>query len=179
MGGHGMSRSSQIYRNVATLGYTLAQEGFLVVTGIQSFQNAWTGEATWPKKHRSKKELLIYFSLKGGGPGAMEAGNLGAYMKNRSREELDEALAIISSGRQDPAVTEHEYTNIQPAQNVIQRFGKTAYSPRYLHLEKEKTKLIVVCINALMVFLSLSPSLPPFSIFKSGHTHMEIWPRAF
>jgi predicted Rossmann-fold nucleotide-binding protein len=33
----------------------------------------------------------------GGGPGAMEAANLGAYLADRSREELDEALSLLAA----------------------------------------------------------------------------------
>jgi predicted Rossmann-fold nucleotide-binding protein len=33
----------------------------------------------------------------GGGPGAMEAANLGAYLAGRSREELDEALGVLAA----------------------------------------------------------------------------------
>jgi predicted Rossmann-fold nucleotide-binding protein len=33
----------------------------------------------------------------GGGPGAMEAANLGAYLAGRSREELDEALGMLAA----------------------------------------------------------------------------------
>jgi len=33
----------------------------------------------------------------GGGPGAMEAANLGAYLAGRSREELDEALRLLAA----------------------------------------------------------------------------------
>lgn len=36
----------------------------------------------------------------GGGPGAMEAGNLGAYLAERSDEEVEEALRIISAGNE-------------------------------------------------------------------------------
>lgn len=37
-----------------------------------------------------------YFVVTGGGPGAMEAGNLGAYMSPHSRTDLDDALDILA-----------------------------------------------------------------------------------
>jgi predicted Rossmann-fold nucleotide-binding protein len=50
---------------------------------------------------------LGYVIASGGGPGAMEASNLGAYMFERSVEEVDEALKLLASTC-DPAV-ENEY----------------------------------------------------------------------
>lgn len=96
MGGHGMSRSSDIYCNVTKLAWRLAREGFLMVTG--------------------------------GGPGAMEAANMGAYLKNRPEEEVNEALAIIATGN-GVVPPSKEFTNVQPALSVIERFGPTTYMP--------------------------------------------------
>jgi predicted Rossmann-fold nucleotide-binding protein len=62
----------------------------------------------------------------GGGPGAMEAANLGAYMRDRTDEEVDEALAILRQGNDD---FEHEYMNTAAAHRVIQRFGETSFHP--------------------------------------------------
>lgn len=65
MGGHGLSRQSIEYRQVALLTKRLTEEGFLMISG--------------------------------GGPGAMEATHLGAWMAGRTTDELDEALYILSS----------------------------------------------------------------------------------
>ena len=56
----------------------------------------------------------------GGGPGAMEATNLGAFMYNRSDEEFEEALKIISA---DPSSVEPQFKDVKPAKNVVDRFG--------------------------------------------------------
>lgn len=64
MGGHGLSRLDQAYRQVATLGKRLTEAGFLMISG--------------------------------GGPGAMEATHLGAWMAGRSDVDLQEALQMLA-----------------------------------------------------------------------------------
>jgi len=59
----------------------------------------------------------------------MEAANMGAYLKNRPEEEVHEALTIIAAGN-DVVPPSKEFTNVQPALNVIERFGPTTYMPR-------------------------------------------------
>lgn len=63
MGGHGLPRTHDAYRQIARLSKRLTENGFLMVTG--------------------------------GGPGAMEATHLGAWMAGRTENELDNALDII------------------------------------------------------------------------------------
>lgn len=58
-------RCSPVYKQTVTLGYDLAQAGYLVVTG--------------------------------GGPGLMEAANLGAYLADQPRGAIDEAIGILTS----------------------------------------------------------------------------------
>ena len=64
MGGHGMSRTDKMYREIVLLSKTLTERGALMVTG--------------------------------GGPGAMEATHLGAWMAGRSIGDVDRALEIVS-----------------------------------------------------------------------------------
>ena len=64
MGGHSMPRNDPMYLEVAKIGRTLTQLGYLVTTG--------------------------------GGPGAMEAGHLGAWFATRSEKELADAVSILA-----------------------------------------------------------------------------------
>lgn len=64
MGGHGLLRTEDSYKQIAILSKMLTEKGFLLISG--------------------------------GGPGAMEATHLGAWMADRSREELMEAIEMLS-----------------------------------------------------------------------------------
>lgn len=69
----------------------------------------------------------------GGGPGAMEAGNLGAYLACRSAEDVELALRLIA----EPVVPtsasslslDIEYLNDKPARRVIEHFGPPSNMP--------------------------------------------------
>lgn len=63
MGGHGLTRTDDLYAAIARLGRALTRAGYYVATG--------------------------------GGPGAMEAANLGAWLAGRDDDELDEALMVL------------------------------------------------------------------------------------
>ena len=63
MGGHGLLRNKEAYRQVVMVSKTLAENDCLMVSG--------------------------------GGPGAMEATHLGAWMAGRTEEETDDALTIL------------------------------------------------------------------------------------
>jgi predicted Rossmann-fold nucleotide-binding protein len=53
-----------------------------------------------------------YFVATGGGPGAMEAANLGAYLADQPDDALDEAIALLAA---DVAYTSHTYLELAVA----------------------------------------------------------------
>lgn len=63
MGGHGLQRTEETYRQVVFVSKRLTENGFLMVSG--------------------------------GGPGAMEATHLGAWMAGRSDSETNDALSLL------------------------------------------------------------------------------------
>ena len=65
MGGHGLLRTEEAYRQVVMVSKTLAENGCLMISG--------------------------------GGPGAMEATHLGAWMAGRSEAETDDAIGILKT----------------------------------------------------------------------------------
>lgn len=63
-----------------------------------------------------------FFMLTGGGPGAMEATHLGAWMAGRSRQEVDDALTMLAVA---PSFRDEGW--LASAFGVIQRFPQSRY----------------------------------------------------
>eukprot|EP01105_Mastigella_eilhardi_P021219 TRINITY_DN511_c0_g1_i2.p1 TRINITY_DN511_c0_g1~~TRINITY_DN511_c0_g1_i2.p1 ORF type:complete len:1977 (-),score=536.88 TRINITY_DN511_c0_g1_i2:556-6486(-) len=63
-----------------------------------------------------------YTIISGGGPGAMESANLGAYMHKYGEEELEKAIAMLCVGNEG---FEHEYDNVRVADEVRKTFAST------------------------------------------------------
>lgn len=85
MGGHGLLRTDNQYRQIARVCKRLTEEGFLMITG--------------------------------GGPGAMEATHLGAWMAGRTNQELDDALDMLA---ETPSFKDNSW--VDTAMAVRERF---------------------------------------------------------
>ena len=90
MGGHALSRTDGMYRQIVVLSKRLTELGFLM--------------------------------LSGGGPGAMEAANLGAWLAGRGDDEMEKALRILTSA---PAFSDKGW--LSTAFEVIRRYPQTKY----------------------------------------------------
>lgn len=90
MGGHGLSRTSPMFRQIAQLSSQLTERGYLM--------------------------------LSGGGPGAMEATHLGAWLAGRSEHTLGEALAILARA---PKYADEGW--LETAFEVIDRYPNLGY----------------------------------------------------
>lgn len=65
----------------------------------------------------------------GGGPGAMEAANLGAYLYANSTEEVKEALELIGSSNAESSNREVEFLDREAPRRVLARFGDPSFRP--------------------------------------------------
>lgn len=108
MGGHGLARTDDDYRQIARLSKRLTEDGFLMVTG--------------------------------GGPGAMEATHLGAWMAGRTEEELDDAWRMLHA-----APTFNDGGWLETAWQVHDKYPQTEYRslgvPTWLYGHEPSTPL--------------------------------------
>ncbi|MBR5542284.1 MAG: LOG family protein [Bacteroides sp.] len=90
MGGHGLLRTDNTYRQIVFVSKILTENNCLMVTG--------------------------------GGPGAMEATHLGAWMAGRSEAETDDALAIL---KEVPSFSDKLW--LETALQVIEKYPQEQY----------------------------------------------------
>jgi len=115
MGGHGLTRVDDTYRQVVELGRSLTRSGFHVATG--------------------------------GGPGAMEAANLGAWLASQPDDALDQALSILADAAAFDPVGEW----LDAAVAVRERWPLAADAPTSLgvptwHYGHEPPNMFAACI---------------------------------
>ena len=91
MGGHGLQRHEEAYRQVVLVSKTLTENGCLMVSG--------------------------------GGPGAMEATHLGAWMAGRTESETDDALDIL---KEAPSFKDRLW--LETALQVMQKYPQEQYT---------------------------------------------------
>lgn len=112
-------------RNMHDLGVRLAMEDFLSqykerqVVGIMGGHSLPRTSAIYRQALDVSKKLTEqgYLMISGGGPGAMEATHLGAWMAGRSEEDVDEAIRILSV-----AQTSEDSGWLSSAFEVMKRF---------------------------------------------------------
>ena len=90
MGGHGLLRNEEAYRQVVMVSKTLAENDCLMVSG--------------------------------GGPGAMEATHLGAWMAGRTEEEMDDALTLL---KEAPSYKDSRW--LDTALQVMKKYPQEKY----------------------------------------------------
>lgn len=108
MGGHGLLRTDDVYRQVVLMSKKLTERGFLMVSG--------------------------------GGPGAMEATHLGAWMAGKCDECVDDAIAIMGEA---PSFKDIKW--LQTAYEVVKRYPDPKYCslgvPTWLYGHEPATPL--------------------------------------
>ncbi|MFP6882822.1 MAG: hypothetical protein VCA40_00200 [Roseibacillus sp.] len=94
-------------------------DGIKKVVGIMGGHKTPRTDPYYKKVARIAQELTLagYFIATGGGPGIMEAANLGAFLAEVSEEDLEGALATLSHA---PVYTDEGY--MQCAQEVLDMF---------------------------------------------------------
>ncbi|MBR5611939.1 MAG: hypothetical protein IKW43_02220, partial [Bacteroidaceae bacterium] len=90
MGGHGLLRNEDAYRQVVMVSKTLAENDCLMVSG--------------------------------GGPGAMEATHLGAWMAGRTEEEMDDVLTLL---KEAPSYKDSRW--LDTALQVMKKYPQEKY----------------------------------------------------
>eukprot|EP00211_Chloroparvula_japonica_P003418 CAMPEP_0119142372 /NCGR_PEP_ID=MMETSP1310-20130426/32508_1 /TAXON_ID=464262 /ORGANISM="Genus nov. species nov., Strain RCC2339" /LENGTH=445 /DNA_ID=CAMNT_0007133905 /DNA_START=59 /DNA_END=1393 /DNA_ORIENTATION=- len=97
------------------------------VVGIMGGHSLWRHSMEYQRVVRLCKALaeLGVVVCTGGGPGAMEAANLGAYLYKRSEADVERALEIIGQDRDESGAN---YKKEAPLQ-VLKEFGYPTFQP--------------------------------------------------
>ena len=119
-----LGRSLHDYAIGKALDKYLAQYALLQVVGLLGLHGMLRTESTYREIFLMSKELTERFSLMvtGGGPGAMEATHLGAWMAGRTLEEVDEALEMLKVA---PSFRDEEW--LRTAFQVMRRFPQNIF----------------------------------------------------
>ena len=119
-----LGRSLHDYAIGKALDKYLAQYDRLKVVGVMGGHGMLRTESTYREIGLMSKELTERFSLMvtGGGPGAMEATHLGAWMAGRTLEEVDEALEMLKVA---PSFRDEEW--LRTAFQVMRRFPQNIF----------------------------------------------------
>ncbi len=101
------------------------KEGQKKVVGIMGGHSVGRNEDDFKRVARVAWQLSKagYFVATGGGPGIMEAGNLGAYLAEQSRDDLEWALTHLEKA---PSYQNKDYSQL--ALEVLERFPQGASS---------------------------------------------------
>jgi predicted Rossmann-fold nucleotide-binding protein len=124
---------SQMFETAHDYSMTDALEDYLEGKAVVAFMG---GHAMERHSDEFEKVVLLawrlsragYVVASGGGPGAMAAANMGAYLSQQSQQEVEEALKMISNEEGNDKY-EKNYLNPGPEQAVLDRFGMPSHMP--------------------------------------------------
>ena len=119
-----LSRSLHDYGIGKSLDKYLAQYDRLKVVGVMGGHGMLRTDATYREIVLLSKDLTERHSLMvtGGGPGAMEATHLGAWMAGRTQEEVDEAIEMLTTA---PSFKDENW--LRTAFQVMRRFPQQEF----------------------------------------------------
>lgn len=122
---------STMYQSAHDYSMTDALHDYLEGKAVIAFMGGHAMERHTPEYKRVtwlawRLSRAGYVIASGGGPGAMAAANLGAYLSDRGEAEVKEALALVSdeTGNENFKVS---YLNPAPEEAVLAKFGEPSH----------------------------------------------------